>query len=191
MIWSLLDVCPILQISFSTSLACRVEMWWSGKKCPWIYIHRLFDGPLASLVFPVSLCLIAHSLMLRSEMHELMVSALSLVHFQCFAVADLDPPCTWCPRVSVFRSSRNSQVIFSMDGSTFLCWQSPGYFAICFPWHLDSFQKHVEFQVCAKMHREYISWLKGLCVFLCVCIHMYIYIQYIHIFICTHLYMCV
>lgn len=116
-LWSLLDRCPGVQISFPASLERHLEMWGPGKKCPWTHTHRLFGGPLASLVFPVPLCLVARNLVLRSEVHELMVSALSLVRLQSFAVADLDPPCIWCHCASVFRSSRNSQVIFIMDGS--------------------------------------------------------------------------
>lgn len=116
MVWSLLDICTIVQISFSTSLTCHLDMWWSGVTRLERSAPGSLGGPLAFLVFPVSLlCPVAGHLLLRSETQEFTVGSLSLVHLQWFAAADLDPPCAWWHCASLLRSNGSSQVIFSMD----------------------------------------------------------------------------
>lgn len=174
MVWSLLDICPIVQISFSTSLTCHLDMWWSGVTWLERSVPGSLGGPLTFLVFPVCLlCPVAGHLLLRSETQESMVSSLSLVRLQWFAAADLDPPCNWWHCASLLRSNGSSQVIFSMSTTSLLAisWLLCHLFSLAprrIQKHLDSFQGHIEFPVCLNVHREPVSWLKGLCLSLCV-----------------------
>lgn len=187
MVWSLLDICPIVQISFSTSLTCHLDMWWSGVTWLERSVPGSLGGPLAFLVFPVCLlCPVAGHLLLRSETQVFMVSSLSLVLLQWLLLLTWTHPVlddivhpSWDLRAAPRWFS--AWTVYYFPTVLAISWLLCHLFSLAprrIQKHLDSFQGHIAFPVCLNVHREPVSWLKGLCVSIDVCCKYVVFLYF-------------